>query len=154
MVYRCKVCGGELNPKDGQTVVKCEYCGNINAIPKNVDDNLNELLNRADELRRNCEFDSAEKAYEKIIDINPKEADAYWGWILSHYGIEYVKDPATGKRLPTCHRASFDAITADFNFKQALKYADALQRPVYEEEARVIDAIQKEILSISQKEEP
>ncbi len=154
MVYRCKVCGGELNPKDGQTVVKCEYCGNINAIPKNVDDNLNELLNRADELRRNCEFDSAEKAYEKIIDINSKEADAYWGWILSHYGIEYVKDPATGKRLPTCHRASFDAITADFNFKQALKYADALQRPVYEEEARVIDAIQKEILSISQKEEP
>ena len=154
MMYRCKVCGGELNPKDGQTVVKCEYCGNINAIPKNADDNLNELLNRADELRRNCEFDSAEKAYEKIIDINPKEADAYWGWILSHYGIEYVKDPATGKRLPTCHRASFDAITADFNFKQALKYADALQRPVYEEEARAIDVIQKEILSISQKEEP
>lgn len=154
MVYRCKVCGGELNPKDGQTVVKCEYCGNINAIPKTADDNLNELLNRADELRRNCEFDSAEKAYEKIIDINPKEADAYWGWILSHYGIEYVKDPATGKRLPTCHRVSFDAITADFNFKQTLKYADALQRPVYEEEARVIDAIQKEILSISQKEEP
>ena len=76
MFYRCKVCGGELSSKEGQTVVKCEYCGNINAIPKTTDDNLNELLNRADELRRNCEFDSAEKAYERIIDINPKEADA------------------------------------------------------------------------------
>ena len=40
MVYRCKVCGGELNPKDGQTVVKCEYCGNINAIPKNADEDF------------------------------------------------------------------------------------------------------------------
>ena len=32
------------------------------------------------------------------------EAEAYWGLVLCRYGIEYVNDPATGKKVPTCHR--------------------------------------------------
>ena len=40
------------------------------------------------------------------------------------------------------------------NYKSAIKYADAYQRSIYEEEAKTIDNIQKGILAISQNEEP
>ena len=147
-VLKCKMCGGELTIREGISIVKCDYCGNTNTLPKENSANNHDLFARANELRARCEFDLAERAYEKIIEVAPQEAEAYWGLVLCKYGIEYVEDPKTKKRIPTCHRASFEAITADYNYQKAIEYADVVSRPVYEEEARVIDAIQKEILAV------
>ncbi|MBS1334194.1 MAG: TIR domain-containing protein [Blautia sp.] len=153
-VFKCKMCGGNLEVQDGMTVCECEYCGSIQAIPANTDDNLRILFNRANVLRMKAEFDKAEEIYEKILQISPNEAEAYWGLILCKYGVEYVEDPKTLKRVPTCHRTSYDAIVADDDYKNAIENADISQKILYEEEARTIDQIQKGILSISQKEEP
>ena len=153
-VFKCKMCGGNLEVQDGMTVCECEYCGSIQAIPTNTDDNLRILFNRANVLRMKAEFDKAEEIYEKILQISPNEAEAYWGLILCKYGVEYVEDPKTLKRVPTCHRTSYDAIVADDDYKNAIENADISQKILYEEEARTIDQIQKGILSISQKEEP
>lgn len=153
-IFRCKSCGGDLDVKDGVSVVECEYCGNKQTLPKVTDENLQALFNRANFLRQKCEFDKAEKLYEKILEQDDKEAEAYWGVILCKFGIEYVKDPGTENMIPTCHRASYDSIVADDYYKQAVKYADVIQRPVYEAEAKKIDGIQKQILEISRKEKP
>ena len=153
-VFKCKMCSGELEITEGITVVECEYCGTKQTVPTAKDENLHSLFNRANTLRIKGEFDKAEKIYEKIIGADETQAEAYWGLILCKYGIEYVEDPATFKRVPTCHRASFDSIVADNDYKTALKYADGVQRGVYESEAVEIDRIQKEILALSQKEEP
>ena len=152
-IFRCKSCSGELDVQEGQSVVECEYCGNKQTLPKTADSDIQELFNRANFLRQKCEFDKAEKLYEKILEKNPEEAEAYWGIVLCSFGIEYVKDPGTERRIPTCHRVSYDSVVADDNYKQAIKYADAMQRPVYEADARTIDGIQKRILEISSKEE-
>ena len=74
--------------------------------------------------------------------------------MLCRYGIEYVEDPATHKRVPTVNRVQFTSILADEDYKSALAYADAVQRGLYEEEARNIDGIQKGILEISKQEKP
>lgn len=153
-VFKCKMCGGNLEVQDGMTVCECEYCGSIQAIPTNTDDNLRILFNRANVLRMKAEFDKAEEIYEKILQISPNEAEAYWGLILCKYGVEYVEDPKTLKRVPTCHRTSYDAIVVDDDYKNAIENADIEQKILYEKEARTIDQIQKGILSISQKEEP
>ena len=55
-----------------------------------------------------------------------------------------MEDPKTFKRIPTCHRASFESIISDDDYKSALEYADYSQRAIYEEEAKEIDRIQKE----------
>ncbi|MDE7283807.1 MAG: toll/interleukin-1 receptor domain-containing protein, partial [Lachnospiraceae bacterium] len=123
-------------------------------VPTVKDENLQGLFNRANILRMKCEFDKAEEIYEKILQASESEAEAYWGLILCKYGIEYIEDPVTYKRIPTCHRTSYDAVTADFNYKSATQYADAVQKGIYEAEAKAIDAIQKGILDISQNEEP
>ena len=51
------------------------------------------MFNRAHEYRLNCEFDKAYDAYKTIIEEDEQEAEAYWGMILSEYGVEYVEDP-------------------------------------------------------------
>ena len=73
---------------------------------------------------------------------------------LCAYGIEYVDDPATGSKIPTCHRTLPTSIMEDSNFEQACDYADPVARKVYREEAKTIDRIQKDILSIAQNETP
>lgn len=83
----------------------------------------------------------------------PEEAEAYWGLCLCKYGIEYVDDPATAKKIPTCHRTSFDSIFEDSNFELALEYADVVANKLYREEAKEIDRIQRSILNIVKSEE-
>ena len=118
-----------------------------------MDENLQNLFNRANTLRIKSEFDKAEKLYEKIIQADSTQSEAYWGLILCKYGIEYVDDPATYKKVPTCHRASYDSIIADDDYKSAIANADMSQRSIYEEQAKEIDRIQKDILALAQKEE-
>ena len=153
-VLKCKMCGGSLEVTEDMTVCECEYCGTQQTITTSKDENMQGLFNRANILRMKSEFDKAEQLYEKLVQNNPDDAEAHWGLILCKFGIEYVEDPATFKRIPTCHRTSFDFIIADEDYKEAIRCADTIQRGVYECEAREIDRIQKEILALSAKEEP
>ena len=147
------MCGGSLEVSEGITVAECEYCGTNQTVPKAMDENLQNLYNRANALRIKCEFDKAEKLYEKIIQADSTQPEAYWGIILCKYGIEYVDDPTTFKKIPTCHRASYDSVIADDDYKSAINNADISQRGLYEEQAKEIERIQKEILTLAQKEE-
>lgn len=153
-IYKCKMCSGELDVQEGVSVIECDYCGTKQTVPTAKDENLQGLFNRANILRMKSEFDKAEQIYEKILQADEAQAEAYWGLILCKYGIEYVEDPKTFTRIPTCHRTSFDSIIADDDYKSALQYADGVQRGIYEAEAKEIDRLQKEILALSQKEEP
>ena len=90
-MFKCKMCGGNLEVKEGMTVCECEYCGSIQTIPSLDDEKKANLFKRAHRLRRACEFDKAAGVYECIIAEFQEEAEAYWGLILCKYGIEYVE---------------------------------------------------------------
>ena len=153
-VFKCKMCGAPLEIESGAKVAKCEYCGTAQTLPRLDDDRRANLYDRANHFRRNNEFDKAMGIYEQILAEDRTDAEAYWSLVLCRYGIEYVEDPATHKRMPTVNRAQFTAIYDDDNYKSALEYADMAQRELYEAEAKTINEIQKGILAISQKEEP
>lgn len=148
------MCGGTLEINNNESVAVCEYCGTKQTLPKLDDDKRANLYDRANHFRRNNDFDKAMGIYEKILNEDGTDAEAYWSLVLCRYGIEYVEDPATHKRVPTVNRAQFTSIFDDDNYKSALQYADGGQRRIYEEEAQAINEIQKGILAISQKEEP
>ena len=152
--FKCKMCGGDLIIEQGSTVAECEYCGSTQTLPKLDDDRRANLYDRANHFRRNNEFDKAAGIYEQILNEDTTDAEAYWSLVLCQYGIEYVEDPATHKRVPTVNRAQFTSIFDDDNYKSAIQYADGYQRELYEKEAKTINDIQKGILAISQKEEP
>ena len=155
MVIKCKMCGGDIEFIPGATYGTCEYCGSTSTIPKADDEQKLNRYNRANHYRRQCEFDKAVAAYEKILEQDDTDAEAHWGAVLSRFGIEYVEDPATGKRIPTCHRVQVASILTDDDYLAALKYApDAESRRLYEEQAAQIADIQKNILAISANEKP
>ncbi len=154
VILKCKMCGGDLQITEGMSVVNCEYCGTQQTVPNVDDEKKVTLFERANRLRMNNEFDKAAGVYETIVADFPTEAEAYWGLVLCRYGIEYVDDPASGKKIPTCHRSSFASIMDDKDFDQACENADVVARKLYREEAKVIEEIRKGIIEVSGKEEP
>lgn len=153
-LFKCKMCGGTLEVNSNETVATCEYCGTQQTLPKLDDDRRANLYDRANHFRRNNEFDKAMGIYEQILNEDNTDAEAYWSLVLCRYGIEYVEDSSSHKRIPTVNRAQFTSIFDDDNYKSALQCADGYQRNIYVEEAKAINEIQKGILAISQKEEP
>lgn len=153
-IFKCKMCGGTIEFEQGATVGVCDSCGTKQTLPRLDDDKKANLYDRANHFRRNNDFDKAMGIYEQILNEDGTDAEAYWSLVLCRYGIEYVEDPATHKRIPTVNRAQFTSIFADEDYKSALQYADGYQKTIYEDEAKAIDEIQKGILAISQKEEP
>ena len=153
-VFKCKMCGGNVEFEQGATVGVCEACGTKQTLPRLDDERRANLYDRANHFRRNNEFDKAAALYEQLLNEGSADAEAYWSLLLCRYGVEYVEDPATRKRVPTVNRAQFTSIFDDDNYKSALQYADIYQRAIYVEEAAKINEIQKGILAISQREEP
>lgn len=153
-VIKCKMCGGNLIIVPGSAVAECEFCGSKQTIPNQDNDKKLTLFARANRLRIGGEFDKAAGIYESIVADFPEEAEAYWGLVLCKYGIEYVDDSATGKKVPTCHRSTFDSVMDDKDFEQACENADGTARRLYREEAKSIEEIRRGIIEVSSKEEP
>ena len=154
VILKCKMCGGDLNAPEGAKVVQCEFCGTQQTIPSVDDERKANLFNRANSLRSANEFDRAIGIYENIVNEFPEEAEAYWGLVLCKYGIEYVDDPVTHRKVPTCHRTSYESVFDDVNYKQAMSFADPVAKDVYRSEAEAVNEIQKGILSIAKNEKP
>ena len=155
MIIKCKMCGGDIDFILGATYGTCEYCGSTSTIPQAEDENKLNRYNRANHFRRQCEFDKAVAAYEKILEQDDTDAEAHWGAVISRFGIEYVEDPATHQRIPTCHRVQVASILTDEDYLAAVENApDEESRRIYQEEAARIAEIQKGILAISANEKP
>ena len=153
-IIKCKMCGGDLELTPGSSVAECEYCGTKQTVPTADNEKKLAMVDRANKLRTACEFDKAFGVYETIVAEFPEEAEAYWGLVLCQYGIEYVTDPATGKKVPTCHRSSFDSVLNDPNLELAMENADVEARRLYREESHIIEEIRKGIIEVSSREEP
>ncbi len=152
-VFKCKMCGGSLEVTEGMTVCECEYCGTKQTLPKTDNEQALNMFNRANHFRQQCEFDKAAEIYERMT-AQRDDAELYWSIVLCRYGIEYVDDPLTKKKIPTCHRTQYKSILEDADYLEALSHADSVQKEVYKQEAEYIDKVQKGILEISNKEKP
>ena len=153
-VFKCKMCGGNLQISENTNIATCEYCGTNQTISKSRDEVITNLYNRANDLRIKCEFDRAEQIYEKILEQDNTEAEAHWGIVLCRFGIVYVKDPKTEQMIPTCHRTSYESVITDADYLSAIKYGDNKQKEFYISEAEIIDKIQKKALDIVRNEDP
>ena len=154
IAFKCKMCGGDMELQEGATVAECPYCMTKQTLPKLDNDKRVNMYDRANHFRRLNEYDKAMGIFENILQEDRTDAEVYWSLVLCRYGIEYVEDPTTHKRIPTVNRVQYTSILADEDYKSALEYADSAQRSVYESEAKAIDEIQKGILAISKQEKP
>lgn len=153
-VFKCKMCGGDLQIGEKDTVAQCSYCGTQQTLPKDTDEVMANLFNRANNLRLKSEFDKALEVYDKILETDNANAEAHWGAVLCKYGVEYVEDPKSRKMIPTCHRTQYESVLTDAGYLAALANADGSARAVYEREAKQIADLQKDILAVVSREKP
>lgn len=153
VVLKCKECGGDIQPLENG-LGKCLYCGAVQTLPQDNDDKVQNLLNRANDFRLNCDFDRAIYEYEEVLKLNEAEPEAHWGLFLSKYGVEYVKDNMSFSYKPTLHRISSVSVFDDIDYKATIKYADSLSVMKYKKDAENIEMVMKELLLLSTNQEP
>ena len=154
-VFKCKMCGGDIEAQTNESVGSCLYCGTKQTLPTAADEQKANLFNRANHFRRSNEFDKAIGAYENLIGLDPSNAEAHFGLALSRYGVEYVEDPNTGKSVPTLRRLQREPFLADQDYMAAIDFApDGYSRSLYEEEGQRIAEIQRRVLQVSSQESP
>lgn len=154
MVFKCKMCGGDIEVIQGTNVGKCLYCKSTMTLPNIENEKILNLYNRANNLRLSNDFDKAYAVYEMILELNEEEIEAHWGLILCKYGVEYVDDPKTKKKIITCHRTRYESVLIDPDYKFIMSKSYGEAKEIYTNEASVISDIQKKSLEISSSEEP
>ena len=150
-ILKCKMCGGNILFNDGEKIGTCESCGTKQTIPNINDEKKANLIDRANHFRMQNDYDKALNIYEQILVEDSNDAEIYWSIVLCRYGIEYVEDPATKKRIPTVNRVQYNSILKDSDYLKVIEICDSEQRAIYEEEANYINNVQKNILDISKK---
>lgn len=133
------MCGADLGVFGDNKIAECDFCGTKQTVPAADDEKKVNLFNRANNIRMHCEYDRASAIYENLISDFPDEAEAYWGLYLCKYGIAYVDDPKTKKKVPPLYRASKRSIMDDEDYKEAIENSDVIAREQYKKEAAEID---------------
>jgi tetratricopeptide (TPR) repeat protein len=152
---KCKMCGGSIQAEEGALYGTCDSCGRSSPLPKTRRREILDKFNRASELLMQCEFDRANSIYEEILITDGTDSEVYWGIVLCNYGIQYVVDPGSQKRIPTCHRMKREPVTTDGDYQKALSLASNNDvEAFYKGEAETISKIQKEFFEIADREPP
>ena len=153
-IFKCKICGGQATIDSNNGVVVCNYCGTKQALPLFTADSERLLYDRGNNYLLHSEYDKAENVFNQLLTIKPGAAELYWDLVLCKYGVTYVKDPKTGKYIPTCNRTHYTPIFSDENYKKAIELSAGEKKALFEEDAKTIDNIQKGIIAVSKKEKP
>lgn len=154
--YLCKCCGAALdvNGKDRVTVCRCGSCSVMQTIPQLDFDEKAILWERAEKLRRAGEYDRAEAIYREILEIDSGDSEIYWCIVLCRYGVEYVEEPGSRKRVPTINRFSYRPIVDDEDYRAAVKLADGDRRRLYILQMQELEELRKKVLAVSQAAQP
>ena len=156
-ILQCKMCSGNLEYISDQDIYECPYCGTKQTVPSPAvmdNEKIVKMLVRANDFRKQCEFDQASDVFEGILAECPNDPEIFWSMVLCRYGVEYVKDPKNGAMIPTCHRTQFNSILNDPDYLSAIRFSNLVRKTAYEQEAAYIDKVQKGILEIANKEKP
>ena len=154
MVFKCKICGGSVVVDSVSGIATCEYCGTKQALPLFTEESERLLYESGNNYLLHSEYDKAENVFNQLLTIKPGAGELYWDLVLCKYGVTYVKDPKTGKYIPTCNRTHYTSVFSDENYKKAIQFSLGEKRALFEEDAKTIDNIQKGIVALCKKEKP
>lgn len=145
VALKCPSCGAVLEKSDDRDTYFCEYCGSKMMVDKvyhevsgtiTIDGiaGVDAMLDRAAILIDHGEYQKASSLYERVLEISPRCARAYWGKMHCHF---WIKDPLKLSE-------QLIDITEDINYQTAVKFAEG------EEKAHYIEIGKKEKESCAQ----
>ena len=72
MVFRCKICGANLEADEKSAIVACTSCDTSQTFPKLSDDARTNLFDRANHFRRNNDYDKVPVISALMFRTSPK----------------------------------------------------------------------------------
>ena len=138
MAEKCYKCGHDMN-MTGTGQLVCPLCHDQRYPRKIYNPAVENELSRAEDLRMQRDFDRAVCIYENILSKDDSNYAAHWGLFLSKYGILYVDDPKTHKRIPNINRIHKISVKDDPDFLKACQKAPRNLGMQYATEGKVID---------------
>lgn len=130
-VFQCKMCGASLTYK-GRSIVTCEYCDTQQTIPTLTSEQIANLHDRANMLKKNSssektgllkraymfledeDWSNADAYCEKVLDVDPENAYAYLGKLMAELQVQ------NHKALPNLQETFDDRV----NYQKAFRFAD------------------------------
>ena len=145
----CNYCGGIYELQNGR--LRCPFCGAY--APQLMSNEELRRLQFAFQKLRLAEFEQAALEFDDIIQTFPRNHHAYWGRLMSRYGVKYEKD-ASGTMIPTCYANSFASIAESPDYQKAMAYADEDYKAYYREQIAYTERVRKEWEETASKEAP
>ncbi len=169
---KCIYCNADITYSEDAEYLVCMYCGRQMEVPGYKEEqevkNLETLLEKeaarqaekqrekvvklyadAAALQRDGRFEEASASYKEILELEPDSAEAHWQRLLCRYGVEYVREPATGAYFPTIFHLIEDSILEDADYKETIRCArNPAMQEYYQREAGQIDGILREYIEI------
>lgn len=153
-VFQCRCCGAVLEVNTAKTYCECSFCGVTQTVPILDFDEKTILWERADNLRRGGEYDRAMAVYDQLAELCPDDPDIYWSKTLCRYGVEYVEENGSHKRVPTLNRIQYESVVEDENYRKAVELADDGRQRVYIIWAKQLEELRRNILAVTLAEKP
>ena len=154
LAIQCKVCGGDIELASNEEIGMCAYCGNANTFPKTEDEEKIKRFNRANNFRREGEFDKALAIYQEMLEAEPDDAELHWCCALARFGVVYQEDPLSFEWVPECNRTSVENFLEDADYLAAINGFQGIERRRCQQDAEKIAEAEREIRQIAQGEAP
>lgn len=141
MNINCKACGAPLVYQPGEVLVSCSCCGMEQSVPANVPEEIVSILNRANTLRMQEQFEDAQALYEGVLVQNEKLTEALWGLELANYGVLFSKTADTARPCVELKLDQQTSITNAPGYLAAMETAPADVKKQVGKEAELIQQI-------------
>lgn len=151
----CKCCGAELDPAAAvNSIIRCDACDMQQTIYMVDNYEKQQKHKKAAALLQESCFDRAHGIFNELLTVEPEDPEINWNICLCRYGISYVDDKRTGKKVPTCHRTLRQSVFSDANYQTTIRNAGEEAKQLYQRDAAYIDIVQTRIRKLASKEEP
>lgn len=127
MVFKCKACGNDIELLGKNTVCECKYCHTEQKVPDDDDVN-NELFQMVQLYLKEENWDNIYEYIEKILEVNPENAEAYWMKELAEKQCSNTEDLAEYYYVNECQDSihlQYARRSADEKMKNKLEEFDS-----------------------------
>lgn len=145
MELLCRNCGEPLGLSGAKNgVIRCKYCGTETILPKdNTSTKAKLYLHDGQRALDVGNFDEALVCFDKAIELDSKEPEAFFGRFQAKHKILYLKDVVNNTLQPIIYETSDRNLLQDIDFTKAISLATTDQKEVYRKRVDEIQNIKK-----------
>ena len=154
----CYWCGSEFELAEGQLMKNCPACGTPHSRPAPEETVTEEEKKEREQeqkqfiyatgLRQSRRFSEAADCYQQVFNSHPDDFEAFWGFVLAQFGVEYLQEETC--QVLTMLYPSAVPVRDMYEYQQALELATEDNKPTlrasYEEKAAVLDELRAAIM--------